>query len=311
MSEFGQYLITGIATGASFALVALGFVAIYRVTHVVNFAQGAFAMLGGYIMSSMLDRALPGPLAALCAILIVAAIGTLIGVIAVGKPRLPIIASLMITLGLSVLIEGICLLIWGDIPTTYDGIGTKALSFAHIFILPQQVVVVAAVAIVFPLFQLFFARTYIGKAVTACALNRAGGATRRHQPARDGLPRLWRCGGLRCIVRHPDDADVAAHVQCGHQHRHQRLRGGNCRRADQPGGRGDRQPRPRHCADDDGGLLRSGVPTRRRSARDDRRSDRPPQWPLAPGLRKRELATGQIIAINARRHATRCSGTLG
>ena len=64
MSEFGQYLVTGIATGASFALVALGFVAIYRVTHVVNFAQGAFAMLGGYVMSSMLDRALPGPLAA-------------------------------------------------------------------------------------------------------------------------------------------------------------------------------------------------------------------------------------------------------
>ena len=171
MSEFGQYLVTGIATGASFALIALGFVAIYRVTHVVNFAQGAFAMLGGYIMSSMLDRALPGLLAALFAILIVAAIGTLIGVIAVGKPRLPIIASLMITLGLSVLIEGVCLLIWGDIPTTYDGVGTAAISFANIFILPQQVAVVVAVAIVFPLFQLFFARTYIGKAVTACALN--------------------------------------------------------------------------------------------------------------------------------------------
>src|SRR5947209_19133297 len=83
LSEFGQYLVTGIATGASFALVALGFVAIYRVTHVVNFAQGAFAMLGGFVMSSMLDRALPEPLAALCAIVIVAGIGPLVGVIAV------------------------------------------------------------------------------------------------------------------------------------------------------------------------------------------------------------------------------------
>lgn len=172
MSEFGQYLVTGIATGASFALVALGFVAIYRVTHVVNFAQGTFAMLGGFVMSSMLDRALPGPLAALCAILIVAAIGTLVGIIAVGKSRLPIIASLMITLGLSVLIEGVCLFIWGDIPTTYDGVGSKALDLFDILILPQQVVVMIAVAVVFPLFQLFFGRTYIGKAVTACALNR-------------------------------------------------------------------------------------------------------------------------------------------
>src|SRR5260370_34236580 len=87
LSEFGQYLITGIATGASFALVALGFVAIFRVTHVVNFAQGTFAMLGGFVMSSMLDRALPGPLAALCAIVIVALIGVLVGIISVGKPR--------------------------------------------------------------------------------------------------------------------------------------------------------------------------------------------------------------------------------
>ena len=171
-STFGQYLVTGIATGASFALVALGFVAIYRVTHVVNFAQGTFAMLGGFVMSSMLDRALPGPLAALCAIVIVAAIGTLVGTIAVGNPRLPIIASLMITLGLSVLIEGICLLIWGDIPTSYDGIGTKAITVFGVLILPQQLLIILAVAIVFPLFQLFFARTYIGKAVTACALNR-------------------------------------------------------------------------------------------------------------------------------------------
>jgi branched-chain amino acid transport system permease protein len=78
----------------------------------------------------------------------------------------------MITLGLSVLIEGICLFIWGDIPTSYNGIGTKAINLFDVLILPQQVVIIVAVAVVFPLFQLFFARTYLGKAVTACAQNR-------------------------------------------------------------------------------------------------------------------------------------------
>lgn len=173
MSALLQYLVSGIATGASFALVALGFVAIYRVTHVVNFAQGTFAMLGGYIMSSALDRALPGPVGALVTVLAVALIGALVGLIAVGNPRLPIIASLMITLGLSLLAEALALLIWGDIPTTYEGIGTKAIALAEVLILPQQILVLAAVAVVFPAFQYFFQRTYLGKAVSACAQNRA------------------------------------------------------------------------------------------------------------------------------------------
>lgn len=173
MSALLQYLISGIATGASFALVALGFVAIYRVTHVVNFAQGTFAMLGGYIMSSALDRALPGPVGALVTVLAVALIGALVGLIAVGNPRLPIIASLMITLGLSLLAEALALLVWGDIPTTYEGIGTKAIALADVLILPQQLLVLAAVAVVFPAFQYFFQRTYLGKAVSACAQNRA------------------------------------------------------------------------------------------------------------------------------------------
>lgn len=171
MSAFLQYLLSGIATGASSALVALGYVAIYRVTHVVNFAQGAFVLAGGYATSSLLALALPGPVAAGLAMLIVAMIGAAVGAVALGNGRLPIIASLMITLGLSVLIEGIVLFVYGDVPTTYDGVGSTAVNVAGALVLPQQVLVLAAVAVVFPLFQLFFNRTYIGKAVTACALN--------------------------------------------------------------------------------------------------------------------------------------------
>lgn len=171
MSAFLQYLLSGIAQGAGFALVALGYVAIYRVTHVVNFAQGSFVLMGGYATSTLLALALPGPVAALLAMLIVAPIGALIGALALGDGRLPIIASLMITLGVSVLVEGAVLFIYGDVPTTYNGVGSTALNVAGALVLPQQVVVLAAAAAVFPLFQLFFNRTYIGKAVTACALN--------------------------------------------------------------------------------------------------------------------------------------------
>ena len=45
-----QYLVTGIAIGSIYAMVAVGFNIIYNVTEIINFAQGEFVMLGGLIM---------------------------------------------------------------------------------------------------------------------------------------------------------------------------------------------------------------------------------------------------------------------
>ena len=45
-----QLFFTGLGIGAVYALVALGFVLIFRATNVVNFAQGEFAMVGAYLM---------------------------------------------------------------------------------------------------------------------------------------------------------------------------------------------------------------------------------------------------------------------
>ena len=54
-----QVLFAGLALGAIYALVALGFVLIIRATNVVNFAQGDFAMLGGFAMVAFLGSGLP------------------------------------------------------------------------------------------------------------------------------------------------------------------------------------------------------------------------------------------------------------
>jgi branched-chain amino acid transport system permease protein len=45
-----QLLFTGLGVGSMYAIVAFGFVLIYRATNVVNFAQGDFAMLGAFSM---------------------------------------------------------------------------------------------------------------------------------------------------------------------------------------------------------------------------------------------------------------------
>src|SRR3984885_3294345 len=50
MDFFLQLLFTGVGIGAVYALVALGFVLIFRAAHVVNFAQGEFSMVAAYLM---------------------------------------------------------------------------------------------------------------------------------------------------------------------------------------------------------------------------------------------------------------------
>src|ERR1700726_2066298 len=50
MLDFIQQLVSGIALGCVYGLIALGFVLIYKATEVVNFAQGDMMMLGGFFV---------------------------------------------------------------------------------------------------------------------------------------------------------------------------------------------------------------------------------------------------------------------
>ena len=69
------YLLTGLGTGCGFALVGSGLVAIYRVTRVVNFAQGAFAVVGAMCASSFLT-VLPHGIGELAAVVVAAVVGS-------------------------------------------------------------------------------------------------------------------------------------------------------------------------------------------------------------------------------------------
>ncbi len=48
MLDFVQQLVSGVALGCVYGLIALGFVLVYKATEVVNFAQGDMMMLGGF-----------------------------------------------------------------------------------------------------------------------------------------------------------------------------------------------------------------------------------------------------------------------
>lgn len=65
MSDFLNYFVNGLSGGAIYALIALGFVIVFKATEVVNFAHGSLVVLGGYVVY-LTNKSLPFVIAVLC-----------------------------------------------------------------------------------------------------------------------------------------------------------------------------------------------------------------------------------------------------
>jgi branched-chain amino acid transport system permease protein len=168
-----QFTISGISTGSIYAIVGLGFMIIYSVTRVVNFAQGEFVMLGGMLSASFYAIGFSLGLA----ILFAAAVTTLIGMVfyqTVIYPirRAPAFALILVTFGVSIIIRGIAMLAWGTDPTRIPYF-TRAepIPVAGALLNPQSLwVIVSTLVIALGLF-LFFRYTISGKAFMASAIS--------------------------------------------------------------------------------------------------------------------------------------------
>lgn len=170
MTEFLTYLISGIAVGCTYAMLGSGFVMIYRVTQVVNFAQGTFAVLGGFFTYSLLSRGLPHGVAETVGVLGSGAVGALSGVIALSRRRSAPLTSLVITLGISIAAEAVEVVVWGAVPISFAGLrGTVGVDGVRLS--DQYLLVVIVPALSFVALAAFLSRSYLGKGMTACANN--------------------------------------------------------------------------------------------------------------------------------------------
>jgi branched-chain amino acid transport system permease protein len=190
-----QYAASGIATGCAFALIATGFVAIYRVTRVVNFAQGVFAVLAGMLAYSLLGQGVPHVVAEALAVVVAAFAGVLVGLVAIGKPGTSPLASLIITLGLGIGSYAVLILIWGDQPISFDGLKGN-LDVGGVSMQVQYALVVALTAVSFVVLGLFFNRTYLGRGLTACSSNPRAARLVGIDVTRMGLVAFGLGGGL-------------------------------------------------------------------------------------------------------------------
>ncbi|MEV4673806.1 MULTISPECIES: branched-chain amino acid ABC transporter permease [Actinomadura] len=186
MSAFLQYLISGVATGCGFALLASGLVAIHRVTRVVNFAQGMFAVVGGMAAGSLLAAGLPHGAAEAAAVAVAGLVGLAVGAAATGKRGTSPQSALIVTLGVGFLAYAVEIMIWGDNPRSHAGLrGAVTVFGAHVQ--QQSFLVIGVAAAVFALLALFFGRTYPGKALSACASNPYAARTLGIDPLKMGL----------------------------------------------------------------------------------------------------------------------------
>jgi len=206
--QFLQYLINGLATGSTYALVGLGFTIIYAVTRIINFAQGEFVMLGGMLLFYIVSSAgIPLGSAVILSVLITATIGALLYILTIhpnimaflftsrsrtamvfiltggigiilymlanySAKKPSVVSLIIITIGASVFIRGIAGVGWGVasvIPPPFTG--RDFIYFLGVHIRPQALWVIGTTLAVTILLHLFLSHTMLGKALRACAIS--------------------------------------------------------------------------------------------------------------------------------------------
>jgi branched-chain amino acid transport system permease protein len=175
VSALIQIAIGGLLQGGVFAIVALGFSLVYRVTNVVNLSQGAFCVLGAMGMYYFqVEFGWPILPAALAAVACSTAFGVLVGAFTFvpAVSRLPGSSALVLTAGLLTFFIGVTLVVWGNQPYALPPFSGEAPFVIGGLRVPTQGVWLAAVSAALILgLWLLLAKTTLGRALRACAEN--------------------------------------------------------------------------------------------------------------------------------------------
>jgi branched-chain amino acid transport system permease protein len=182
-----ETIISGLLTGVLYALVALGFVLIFKASGIFNFAQGVMALFAGLTLAGFLTGtvpfthtinpalAMPAWLAIPAAALVMVALGVLIERLVLRHlVNQPHIILFMMTLGLAYVLEGMGDILWGsDVKVLDLGLPTGASDFMldrfGLYVDKLEIVAAAIAAALVTALAVFFQKTRIGRALRAVA----------------------------------------------------------------------------------------------------------------------------------------------
>ena len=172
MMDFLNYAINGILLGQLYALLALGFVVIYRASKVFNLAQGELMLVGAFTvwtftLGAGLDVWLALPLAFAAAVAYGWLIERLFFRRLIGES---VLAMVMMTIGLVILLRGIVLVVWGAIDRQFPPILPTAPIILGDLLIPTNLLIGAILTAALSIaLWLFFQRSRAGLALTAVA----------------------------------------------------------------------------------------------------------------------------------------------
>jgi branched-chain amino acid transport system permease protein len=162
--------------GAIYALVALGFTLIWNAVGVVNFAQGEVVMVGAFVSVAWFINMwhLPWPLTLLGTIAAMALFGVIMATGLYHPLRnAPQLATIVSTLGLSIFLKNVAVLIWGPHPLSTPGpFKNSTISVGSGTIYAQQILIMGFLVVLMVVQVILLTRTQFGRAMRATAQDR-------------------------------------------------------------------------------------------------------------------------------------------
>jgi len=204
MTMFFQYLVSGLATGSIYALVALGLALIYRSTRILNFAHGDITTAGTFMALTLLSLNLPWALAFVIAIVfgMVLAMAFYFCVLVPAQRREATqLGQIILTLGLGLILQGLVAYFGGTVPQAFP----FPLSDIKIYHLGEVVVSQLSLGTFFIslfaclLFYLLVQKTRIGLAMRATSENLPAAQT-MGIPTRKVLAFSWGLAALLGVI---------------------------------------------------------------------------------------------------------------
>jgi branched-chain amino acid transport system permease protein len=172
MDVFLQLTFTGISNGMVYALVAVGFVIIYKASDVINFAQGEFLLLGAYLAFAFIAQiGLPWSVGVAATLVTALLVGLLVERFVL-RPLIgePIISMIMVTIGLSSVLKSVVQGIWGSAPKVFPGfLPSKPMDVLGVTVTQDRLITIGLAGSLLVLLTLFFRYTRDGIAMRAIA----------------------------------------------------------------------------------------------------------------------------------------------
>lgn len=171
-----QLLISGLANGCVYGLIALGFVLIYKATEAVNFAQGDFMMLGAFVTIGLTNTeymGLPFWLALPISLGIMGALGYLLDRLVIrrlfGESQTAVV---ILTIALGFVIRFVAGLIWGHQPHSLENpLAGKEVRLGELVLGMEDVAVIVVTVLLTWALYVFFNKTKLGLAMQGASQN--------------------------------------------------------------------------------------------------------------------------------------------